>query len=271
MTVTEEPALQQADAPVLTWQEHLVQGDIDSAQAVAVRDPQLDPGVRHGLEDLAGLMALLRSKSFNRAKRHLDSIEDRFAGFDWEALTAQFDALREASGHLDERQPDEALERLQSVDLPIYQAEVRNMRGTAFIFTGDTEAARAEFEATLELDPRHYRALTNMGNAALEAGDHDAAIALYERAIALNADFPNAHHNLGVAWRKKGNISRSIRSLKAGQRAQSRFDQKEARERLGSFGNRGGSGTNRNKYLKWVLYAAAIGLVYWFLTSRGTI
>ena len=178
--------------------------------------------------------------------------------------------MRQAVAALDERELEQIEEHLVAAEHELFLAEIANVRGTASIFDNELERARAEFRRALEIDPKHYRALTNMGNAALEDGNFDEAIEYYQQAINLNGDFPNAHHNLGVAWRKKGNIAKSIASLKAGQKAQQKFDQAEAREQLGGMARRV-TGGNSGKYLKWVLYAAVAAAVYWFLSSRGTI
>ncbi len=254
----------------ITWRELLASATPDRALAAYLRFGPEEAGVQRGLEDLANVMSLVRSKSFNRAERILQRLEERGDWFNWDAFEADLARIREASAHIDERNLDEAKALLGQVGMSMFAAEVANMRGTARIFSGDLDEARMDFETALELDPQHYRAMTNLGNAALEAGELDEAIAYYERALRLNGDFPNAHHNLGVAWRKKGKIAKSIGSLKSGQRAQQRYEQAEAREQLGRMGRNFG-GSNSRKYAKWLMYAVVAIGVYWFLTSRGTI
>lgn len=259
-----------AGAVQLSWREFLLNGELEAALSNYLRFGPEESGVQAVLEDLHDVISLVKAKAYNRAERALARIEHRPDWFDWAGFETSFSALREASAALDERDTSAVSEIIARARHPLFSAEVCNIRGTALIFEGDFEAARAEFDRCLEVDPKHYRAVTNLGNAALEAGDLDGAIAFYQRAINLNGDFPNAHHNLGVAWRKKGNIAKSISALKAGQRAQQRFEQAEAREQLGKMTRRvtGGSGS---KYLKWGLYALVAAAVYWFLSSRGTI
>jgi Tfp pilus assembly protein PilF len=56
--------------------------------------------------------------------------------------------------------------------------------------------------------------LVNLGNLSLEAGNLDAAQDWYERALRIDATYALAHHNLGVVYRKRGNLAASIRELR---------------------------------------------------------
>lgn len=255
-----------ASMPAMSWRDAVEQGSFEQAlKAYYAAGPE-DAQVQRTLEDLAALSGLVRSRAWNRAHRKLSEIELRGEWLEWSQLEADLTALQAASDALDSRDSEQALKLLDEVQLPCFDAEAANLRGAAAIFEGDFQLAREWFERSIEQDPRHYRAVTNMGNAALEAGDADEAIVWYEKALLLNNEFPNAHHNLGVAYRKKGQIGKSIKALKSGQRAQQRFDQVEARDQLGKIGRGAG-----RKYGRWLLYAAAAVAVYLFLQNRGTI
>jgi tetratricopeptide (TPR) repeat protein len=248
------------------WRERAAEGSFEAALAAYFAAGPEDAGVQQSLESLCSLVALTRSRAWNRARRQLEAVSERGDWLDWNQLEADLAALQAATEALDSRDSQAAGELLDSVRLACFEAETSNLRGAAAIFEGDFTGASAWFERAITLDPKHYRAVTNMGNAALESGDTDMAIEWYEKALRLNGDFPNAHHNLGVAYRKKGQIAKSIRSLKSGQKAQQRFDQVEAREQLGRIGRGAGQ-----KYTRWLFYAAAGAAVYWFLSSRGMI
>ena len=45
--------------------------------------------------------------------------------------------------------------------------------------------------------------MVNVGNLLLEAGEVDAAVARYRRRSSLDPDYPEAHHNLGVAYKRQ--------------------------------------------------------------------
>jgi tetratricopeptide (TPR) repeat protein len=79
---------------------------------------------------------------------------------------------------------------------------------------GDRTGAEAALEAALEAHPACVPAIVNAGNLLLEAGDLNAAIARFEAAIALDPDYPEAHHNLGVAHHRAGRRSDAVRELR---------------------------------------------------------
>ena len=253
-----------------SWRDRLAGGELEGALGTYLKFGPEEPGVQETLEDLHAIVALVKAKAWARAERAFARLEHQPEWFDWAAFTDSFNALREAVAVLDEREAGKVEEFLERCHHPLFRAEVANVRGTALIFKGEFDTARVEFDQALAIDPKHYRAVTNLGNAALEGGDLDAAIEYYQKAINLNSDFANAHHNLGVAWRKKGNIAKSISALKAGQKAQQRFEQAEAREQLGKM-TRGVTQGTSGKYLKWAAYGLVALAVYWFLSSRGTI
>lgn len=249
---------------ILDWREAVAIGRFGAARQAYVTAGESDEAVRRALGTLADVEASLREKSWSRAEKRLHELEVRPPFLDWEALEADLATLRRSGEALDKRDPDAALEALEAVRGVSFAAEAETQRGTARIFNDDLEGARTCFERALELDPSHYRALTNLGNVELEQGNVDDAIAAYERALKLNDDFANAHHNLGVAYRRKGNVTKSVRSLRRAQRSLQRHDTAEARTRLREMGSK-----NASKALKWVLYAGVALAAYLLLRSRG--
>jgi len=53
------------------------------------------------------------------------------------------------------------------------------------------KAAR-EYESAVELDPRHYRAYSDLGYALRRLGDHQAALAAYDRALGMVPNYAEA-------------------------------------------------------------------------------
>jgi tetratricopeptide (TPR) repeat protein len=78
----------------------------------------------------------------------------------------------------------------------------------------DRPAAQAALDDALRTFPACVPAIVNAGNLLLEDGDTDGAIARFEAAISLDPDFPEAHHNLGVAYRRAGRRSDAVRELR---------------------------------------------------------
>lgn len=214
------------------------------------------------LDGLGELQASLRAKQYDRAGRQAERLEPELRST-LPGLRDQTALLGESGGKLERGEAEETLVLLEGVTLSLLRAEADTQRGTAQVYLGDAETAERTFRAATEKDPKHYRALTNLGNVLLEAGRTDEAIELYERAIRLNEGFSNAHHNLGVAYRRKGQVSRSVASIRKAQRVSRRGDKDEARGSIkaltGSLQGRGG------RYLRWLVYGVvATGLYLLF-------
>ena len=253
--------------PVETsWQEALTRGRLARAYKLYALQDNSDTATLEALNALSKIEVLIRSRSWNQVHRRLNRLESPPEILDWENIKVQLDFLKTSATALDRRKPEEALKELTNVTLPFLQAEVKTQRGTALIYMKDFEGANAEFREALTIDPKHYRALTNLGNIALEQNRIDEAIEYYERALKINGDFGNAHHNLGIAYRRKGQVGRSINSLKKAQRVDSRVDREEARASLSEH-SRGFT----LKLLRWLGYGIILVVAFIFLRKRGFI
>ena len=94
------------------------------------------------------------------------------------------------------------------------RALAHNKRALVAIARGDRIAAQAAVDTALALYAACVPAIVNAGNLLLEAGDIAGAIARFETAIALDPDYPEAHHNLGVAYKRAGRRSDAVRELR---------------------------------------------------------
>ena len=253
------------DTPTPTWRESLAQGRAGEALA-HYRLSEVPSGDTYdALKTLADLQEALREKGYLRAVEKLNRLETKPDLTDWDTLTRDLEVLKNAAESLDKRRdPEAALSLLEPLNLPLLNAEADTLRGTANVLMNETEAATRHFEHAISLDPKHYRAITNLGNLALEAGRTDEAIAAYERSLKLNEAFPNAHHNLGVAYRRKGQINRSVRHLRKAQNANQRQMREEARTTL-----RSGAGQSWRKYGRWLVYAVIAVAAFLVLRSQG--
>ncbi|AEB11298.1 tetratricopeptide repeat protein [Marinithermus hydrothermalis] len=104
------------------------------------------------------------------------------------------------------------------LDDPLLGGEAWVLEGLRRVEAGDLAGARAAFEQAVALDPRHYRAVTNLANTYLEAGEVEEAIRLYRKAIKLNEAYPEAHESLAAAYRKQGKLHESVTHFKRAQR-----------------------------------------------------
>jgi tetratricopeptide (TPR) repeat protein len=94
------------------------------------------------------------------------------------------------------------------------RALAHNKRALVALARNDRPAADAALAAALRTFAACVPAIVNAGNLLLEDGDVAGAIARFEAAIALDPDYPEAHHNLGVAYRRAGRRSDAVRELR---------------------------------------------------------
>jgi tetratricopeptide (TPR) repeat protein len=86
------------------------------------------------------------------------------------------------------------------------------IRGSIALKRGQTEAALADFRATLKHRPPIWATDAYedcLGNAYLELGRFDEAIGEYQRVLRLNPRYPLAHFHLAQAMEKKGESERA--------------------------------------------------------------
>ena len=245
------------------WQEHLQAGRLAEALSAQLAAPQPDARVTELLEGLTELRGFLRAKQWERARKAAEALASESS---LPQLGTEVAQLGQSGKHLERGEAEEALALLEGVHLPLLRAEAETQRGTAQVFLGDAEAAERAFKDALSHDPRHYRALTNLGNVALEQGRTDDAITHYREALALNENFSNAHHNLGVAYRRKGQVNKSVASIRRAQRVSQQREREEARGALKALRSGGGG-----KYLRWLLYGLAAAGIYLLLRAQGVL
>jgi protein O-mannosyl-transferase len=75
---------------------------------------------------------------------------------------------------------------------------------------GQVDAAIAEYEAALRIQPAHARTHNNLGNALLGLGRTQEAIAHYEKALDIEPGFAQAHNNIGIALGQSGRVAEAI-------------------------------------------------------------
>jgi tetratricopeptide (TPR) repeat protein len=250
------------DIQQTTWQEALNNGNASEALKLYRVNANNDPMTENALELFADIQDLLREKNPAKAIKRLSSHDKPPAWAEglFNELQQQLETLEQAKKSLDKHEPEKTLELLTPLYSPLLLAEKETLRGTALIYHNDTANSKLAFEKALTVDPHHYRAITNLGNLALESGNVDEAIIFYEKALNLKEDFANAHHNLAVAYRKKGQVSKSVSELKKAQRAGQQKLREEAR---GMF-----RGAQNSKYLRWLLYAAIAFTLFLIFRSR---
>ena len=77
----------------------------------------------------------------------------------------------------------------------------------------DPDAAVVAIKKAIALDPKHAEARTLLGWFELEIrGNFDGAIQQYLKVVELKPDSPQAHVNLGVAYKNKGALDKALES-----------------------------------------------------------
>ena len=94
------------------------------------------------------------------------------------------------------------------------RALAHNKRALVALARGDRAAAGSALDDALHAYAACVPAIVNAGNLLLEDGDLDGAIERFEVAIRLDPDYPPAHHNLGVAYRRAGRRGDAVRELR---------------------------------------------------------
>ena len=86
-------------------------------------------------------------------------------------------------------------------------AEGWNKRATLFYLVGNTDASVEDIKKTLELEPRHFGALSGLGLVYLQQGKLALAEEAFEQLIAIHPNNTAAHGNLlRVRQQRKQNV-----------------------------------------------------------------
>ncbi len=210
-----------ANPEAVNWRDSLGRGAFEEALG-RTRALELigrgEPEAKLALERVVELIQALRAKEYTNAKRvSLGGIK--------EILNLETNGVPEAISAL-ERAEKASRSDLQAAETALHEArehrlicaEAENQLGVLAALGGESNWAQTHFEAALMADPRHYRAITNLGNLNLEAGEVTVAEARYREALTINPDYATAHNNLAAALRKQGKRSASVAALKRSQR-----------------------------------------------------
>jgi tetratricopeptide (TPR) repeat protein len=80
----------------------------------------------------------------------------------------------------------------------------------AFLREGRTDAAIAEFQAGIRIDPTYAELHNDLGDALLEEGRVREAVAEFEEAVRIKPGFPEAQSDLGVSLLGLGRVGEAI-------------------------------------------------------------
>ena len=76
------------------------------------------------------------------------------------------------------------------VDIAPEYAEAWNKRATVHFLLGNLADSIADVDVTLDLEPRHFGALSGLGQIELQLGDPAAALSAFEAALLMHPHLP---------------------------------------------------------------------------------
>lgn len=129
-----------------------------------------------------------------------------------EAVRQREEGWERAKRYLAEGEASEA-KKLAEELLKSYpkDPDIHVLVGIASLRLREVQAAEVYLRKAIHLDPRHVEARTLLGWMRLEIQrDYAAAAEDYRHVIALMPDSPEAHNNLGVALKKKGDLEGAL-------------------------------------------------------------
>ncbi len=83
-------------------------------------------------------------------------------------------------------------------------------RGNAHAAKGARDAAIADYDEAIKLEPKNARALNNRGSARSDKGDTEAALADFDAALKLDRRLASAYFNRANLHAAKGETARAI-------------------------------------------------------------
>jgi tetratricopeptide (TPR) repeat protein len=260
----------EATEPTLDWQEDVRNHDFERAlgklKALAVVGrPQAN--AESVVTRVVDALDALRAKNYDGAsKTSLEGWEG--LGLEVVGVPRAIEALREADGNYrsGEAKVRDALEIARGCWLT--RGEAENGIGVLEALVGNSDVARTHFQAALSADPRHYRAITNLGNLELEAGNLERAEELYKQVVQLNPDYSVVYNNLAAVMRKRGKRHDAVEYLKKSQRLYMR--ELRGQTKGTSVGKVQNPLTNwlANPAARWGLFIVAAFLIWRFVLSR---
>ena len=267
--LSQNPAL---EAPLLEdWRSSLEAGRYAQAEAryrALSLTGEADPDTLRALQSLLEWQKAIRAKKYVQGSRFLEDLSPLASLIALEPMRTGTAALLATDGKriAEETELRNVLE--PALTNPLTRAEALNQIGVLQALQEAPDRARESFQAALEGDAEHYRALTNLGNLLLEGGNAHAAEEYYRRALTLEPEYSVAHNNLAAALKKQKRVSESVRSLKQSQKLEQKKMRDDAREEMrGKVGGKALTDFFGSRTGQYLMIGVMVLLVY-FLFLR---
>jgi tetratricopeptide (TPR) repeat protein len=103
-----------------------------------------------------------------------------------------------------------------SAELAAAEADEHYLSGLDALKRADAAAAVEPLRKAVSLDPSHYRAQLQLGDALIAIGEYDLAAAAFRRAIGLRSEAPEGRIGLADAQIKTGHVEEALETLREG-------------------------------------------------------
>lgn len=147
--------------------------------------------------------------------------------------------LQQVQSALSRGKPQEATELCRRILVgdPL-NIDALYLLGLAHAMGGEIDAAIAQWQGTLRIQPKHFATLANMGAALSQQGRHPEAVAALRSAVGIDSSQAHAHYNLGVSLLAMSELDAAIDSLRTAAKRDRRMP--EIRNNLGVAYRRAG-------------------------------
>ncbi|MCJ2543934.1 tetratricopeptide repeat protein [Thermostichus vulcanus] len=130
--------------------------------------------------------------------------------------------LSQSQQLLSKRQPGAALEPLKlaltlNIKSPGFQAHIHQLRGEALAAQGEGAAALEALNRARQLDPKRAEVLLSIAKVKILQKQYQSAIDSCWEALALNEGLPEAHHQMGIALYRLGQLKAAIAAYRTAQ------------------------------------------------------
>jgi tetratricopeptide (TPR) repeat protein len=116
----------------------------------------------------------------------------------------------------------------------------------------DYSKTRKCYQEIIDLEPKNYRAIYNLGISLFSLGKKDEALIKFKEALKLNPEYKFCHYNIGLVYEDKGLLERAYNAYKRALEIDPNFlYAKEAKkiveDKLNDRSRRVGQGSEKNK------------------------
>jgi len=137
------------------------------------------------------------------------------------ALNSIEEIINKAQKLKNEEKFEEAIKLLENLSQQDQQSEVikTNLVDLLFSYGGylndefvvEYEKAVETFKKVLEIAPKNYKALYNLGIAYFNLGQIENALKAYNNAITIKPDYKHCFYNIGLIYETKENLSKALK------------------------------------------------------------